>query len=262
MNIQNNEYKLETLRIPATGARTMPASAPLAVVMPVFNERRTISPIISRVLEQTCVSQVIAVDDASVDDSWQELKQWPSRDARVTVLQHRRNLGKGAAIRTGLEQVNAPVVIIQDADLEYEPSDYESMLALILRDEADVVYGSRFLKAQSVRNARWHTFGNVVLTFISNLASGLALSDEATCYKMFRTKILSQIELEENRFGFCPEVTAKVAQLGVRILEVPISYRGRSRSEGKKIRLRDGIDALRCIITYNFFRRKRSARGA
>lgn len=226
----------------------------LGVIMPVFNEARTIDEILRRVLAQPSVCELIAVDDASSDGTVDLLRSWPRRDPRVRVLEHPVNRGKGAAIRTALAASNAPVVIIQDADLEYSPEDYVPMLDLILTDQADVVYGSRFSAKDKLSNPSWHIFGNRCLTWCSNLASGLKLTDEATCYKMFRRDVIKQIKVEENGFGFCPEVTARVSKLGVRVREVPVSYHGRTVAEGKKIRIKDGWNALQCIIKYNFFR--------
>jgi len=226
----------------------------LGVIMPVFNEARTIDEILRRVLAQPSVCELIAVDDASSDGTVDLLRSWPQRDPRVRVLEHPVNRGKGAAIRTALAASNAPVVIVQDADLEYSPEDYVPMLDLILNDQADVVYGSRFSTRDKLSNSSWHIFGNRCLTWCSNLASGLNLTDEATCYKMFRRDVLKHIKVEENGFGFCPEVTAKVSKLGVRVREVPVSYHGRTVAEGKKIRIKDGWNALQCIIKYNFFR--------
>jgi glycosyltransferase involved in cell wall biosynthesis len=226
----------------------------LGIVVPAFNEVRTIDEILRRVLAQPRVCELIVVDDASNDGTIDVLRSWPQRDPRVRVLEHPVNRGKGAAIRTALAASKAPVVIIQDADLEYSPEDYVPMLELILTDEADVVYGSRFSVKDKPSRSSWHTFGNRCLTWCSNLASGLKLTDEATCYKMFRREVLEQIKVEENGFGFCPEVTAKVSKLGVRIREVPVSYHPRTVAEGKKIRIKDGWNALKCVIKYNLFR--------
>jgi hypothetical protein len=156
-------------------------------------------------------------------------------------------------VRTALEAVKAPVVVIQDGDLEYDPGDFEAMLVPIREGKSEVVYGSRFSPGRRNANPGWHTWGNRILTFISNRATGLRLTDEATCYKMARREVFERLSLRENRFGLCPELTAKIAKLGVRVVEVPISYKGRGRAEGKKIRFRDGLDALRCIIKYSFF---------
>jgi glycosyltransferase involved in cell wall biosynthesis len=225
----------------------------LAVVMPVYNESQTLDLLFPRVLAQPFVREVLAVDDGSSDSSAEKLEEWAKRDKRVRLFRHERNRGKGAAIRTALPNVTAPVVIIQDADLEYFPEDYSRMLRLISYGEADVVYGSRFLAGARQVNSFWHTLGNRFLTFASNLACNLCLTDEATCYKMFRSELLSRITLEENGFGFCPEITAKFSKLGIKIYETPIRYSGRTRAEGKKIRLRDGLGALRCLIKYNWW---------
>jgi len=230
-------------------------AACVGVILPVFNEARTIDEVMRRVLAQPCVCEVIAVNDASNDGTIEILRSWQQRDPRVRILEHPANRGKGAAIRTGWAASTAPVVIIQDGDLEYDPKDYARMLQLILSGQADVVYGSRFIGENNLSNPGWHTFGNRCLTWCSNFASGLKLTDEATCYKMFRREVLKRIDLKENGFGFCPEVTAKISKLGVRIREVSISYSGRTKAQGKKIRLTDGFNALGCIIKYNFFRR-------
>ncbi len=225
----------------------------LGVVIPIFNEERTVDEILRRVLSQPVVKEVVVVDDASTDGTWERLQSWPKRDDRVKLLRHDCNRGKGAALRTGFDCVQSPIVVVQDGDLEYDPADFSRMLALFIEKKADVVYGSRYAGGDPSAALVWHTFGNKLLTLISNLASHSWLTDEATCYKMFRREILGRIKLEEEGFGFCPEFTAKIRKLGIRIHEVPISYRGRTRSEGKKIRLWDGAEALRCIFKYNVF---------
>jgi glycosyltransferase involved in cell wall biosynthesis len=226
------------------------AEARLGIVMPVFNEERWLDTILERVLARPEVAQLVAVDDGSTDGSWARLEKWQAKDARVLAIQHLRNRGKGAAIRTALAQLTTPLVLIQDADLEYDPADYAQLLEPILRNEADVVYGSRFL-AGTNGNPKWHTLGNRLLTAACNRLTGLQLTDEATCYKLFTREVLEQIQLTEDGFGFCPEVTAKVARLvsagSVRLREVPITYHGRSNADGKKIRLRDGVAALGCL---------------
>jgi glycosyltransferase involved in cell wall biosynthesis len=223
------------------------AEARLGIVMPVFNEERWLDTILERVLARPEVAQLVAVDDGSTDGSWAKLQEWPAKDPRVKIIRHERNRGKGAAIRTALAQLDTPLILIQDADLEYDPADYAPLLEPILRNEADVVYGSRFL-AGTNGNPQWHTLGNRLLTAACNRLTGLQLTDEATCYKLFTREVLEQIQLTEDGFGFCPEVTAKVARLvrdgNVRLREVPISYHGRSNADGKKIRLRDGVSAL------------------
>jgi glycosyltransferase involved in cell wall biosynthesis len=226
------------------------AEARLGIVMPVFNEERWLDTILERVLARPEVAQLVAVDDGSTDGSWAKLQEWPAKDPRVKIIRHERNRGKGAAIRTALAQLDTPLILIQDADLEYDPADYAPLLEPILRNEADVVYGSRFL-AGTNGNPQWHTLGNRLLTAACNRLTGLQLTDEATCYKLFTREVLDQIQLTEDGFGFCPEVTAKVARLvrngSVRLREVPVTYHGRSNADGKKIRLRDGVGALRCL---------------
>jgi hypothetical protein len=301
-------------------------TSPLGLAMPVFNEARWLDAILGRVLARPEVAQVVAVDDGSTDDSWAKLQDWAANDPRVTALRHERNRGKGAAIRTALAQLTTPLILIQDADLEYDPDDYPKLLAPILSGAADVVYGSRFMgigesfssSSWSLEDGRatlprspdcgiewgsagaspyptggdgvppfvksgtaprgaitrtttrmrtkerpgtagetrgrtmgWHRWGNGLLTWAANRITGLRLTDEATCYKLFTREVLAEMELSEDGFGFCPEVTAKVAKFvrsgEVRLVEVPIRYHGRTRAEGKKIRLRDGLAALRCL---------------
>jgi len=176
-------------------------------------------------------------------------------DARIRLIRHARNQGKGAALRTGFSQATAPIVLVQDADLEYDPTEYYVLLKPILSGKADVVFGSRFLGIGSRRVLYyWHTVGNKALTTLSNMFTNLNLTDMETCYKVFRREVLQQIQIEENRFGFEPEITAKVSRLKVRIYEVAVSYYGRTYSEGKKINWRDGLRALWCIAKYNLRR--------
>jgi dolichol-phosphate mannosyltransferase len=221
----------------------------LAVVIPVYNETATVDLIIERVLNQPCVAQVIAIDDGSSDGSAEKLRRWPNRDSRVQSFFHSGNLGKGAAIRTGLPHIRADWVIIQDADLEYEPSEFVRLLAPVLREGAEVVYGSRFIESNA-EVERWHYWGNAFLTWVSNRMTRLNLTDQATGYKLFSTTILRSLNLNEDGFGFCPEVTAKIAATGAKLVEVPISYHPRSRKDGKKIRLWDGLHALECVAKY------------
>ena len=185
--------------------RDRSAEARLGIVMPVFNEERWLDTILRRVLARPEVARVVAVDDGSTDGSWNRLQQWQANDTRVQAIQHARNRGKGAAIRTALEHLATPLILIQDADLEYDPADYAKLLEPILRDEADVVYGSRFI-AGTNGNPQWHTLGNRLLTAACNQLTGLRLTDEATCYKLFKCEVLAQIQLTEDGFGFCPEV--------------------------------------------------------
>lgn len=228
----------------------------LSVVMPVYNEVDTVSAVIKTVLAQRPVSQLIVVDDASTDGTWEKMKLAVTDDLRVELLRHTQNQGKGAALRTGFARATAPIVIIQDSDLEYDPTEYHRMLAPILSDKADVVFGSRFLGAGAHRVLYyWHSVGNWILTTASNMATDLNLSDIETGYKVFRREIIQQIQIRENRFGFDPEITAKMARLNVRIYEVAISYHGRTYAEGKKIGWHDGLYALWCIFKYNFLTR-------
>ncbi len=233
----------------------VPTSPCVSVVIPVFNEAATVAGVIAVVLKQVCVQEVIVVDDGSSDGSWEELQKLPALDPRIIAVRHAENQGKGAALRTGIGQATSSLVLIQDADLEYDPNEYETLIAPILSGRADVVFGSRFAGAGAHRVLYfWHSVGNRALTTFSNMATNLNLSDMETCYKVFRREVLQQITIEESRFGFEPEITAKMARLGVRIYEVPISYYGRTYADGKKIGWRDGLSAIRCILKYNLFR--------
>jgi glycosyltransferase involved in cell wall biosynthesis len=223
----------------------------LSVVMPAYNEEKTIDQIIALVLSQQPVSELIIVEDCSKDGTWAKLQSWKERDPRVRLFRHEVNQGKGAALRTGLSKATSPFVLIQDADLEYDPTEYYVLLAPMLQDRADVVFGSRFAGGAHRVLYYWHSVGNRLLTTLSNMCTNLGLTDMETCYKAFRLDVIQRISIEENRFGFEPEITAKVAKLGVRIFEVPISYYGRTYAEGKKIGWKDGFSAIRCIIKYS-----------
>ena len=228
----------------------------LAVVIPVFNEAATIAEVVKAVSSEPLVREIIIVDDASSDGTWPALQGLPKGTPEVRLFQHAANQGKGAALRTGFAHVTAPLAIVQDADLEYDPTDYSKMCKPILAGKADVVIGSRFLGAGAHRVLYyWHSVGNRLLTTLSNMATDINLSDMETGYKVFRREIIQSILIEENRFGFEPEIIAKVSRLKVRIYEVPISYYGRTYAEGKKIGWRDGFSALRCIVKYNFLRK-------
>ena len=227
----------------------------LAVVMPVYNEGRTVVEVVARVLAQRPVQEIIIVDDASVDDTWVQLQQCAAEEPRIRLLQHTHNQGKGAALRTGFKHVSAPYVLVQDADLEYEPEEYHILLGPMLSGKADVVFGSRFGGSKSHRVLYfWHAVGNRMLTLFSNVTTNLNLSDMETCYKLFRSEVLQRFTIEENRFGFEPEITAKISRFNLRIYEVSISYFGRTYAEGKKIGWKDGLSALRCIIKYGLLR--------
>ena len=226
----------------------------LSVVMPVFNEAATVADVIKTVLAQRPVQQLVIVDDASSDGTWEKLQPLAQTEPRIKLLRHEVNQGKGAALRTGIVLATSPIVIVQDADLEYDPAEYHRLLAPILSGKADVVFGSRFLGSPSGHRVLyyWHSVGNKILTTLSDMATGLNLTDMEICYKTFRREIIQKIKIEEDRFGFEPEITAKIARLKVRIYEVAISYDGRTYAEGKKIGWRDGLHALWCIFKYNF----------
>jgi glycosyltransferase involved in cell wall biosynthesis len=226
----------------------------VSVVMPVYNEVATIAKVIHTVLAQPCVQELVVVDDCSEDGSWIVLQDLAKQDSRIRHFHHEVNQGKGAALRTGLCQVAAAIALIQDADLEYDPAEYAVLIQPILSGKADVVYGSRFAGGPHRVLYFWHSVGNFVLTTLSNMATNLNLTDMECCYKVFRREVIQKITIEENRFGFEPEITAKVAALGVVIFEVPISYNGRTYAQGKKVVWRDGVSALRCIFKYNFRR--------
>jgi glycosyltransferase involved in cell wall biosynthesis len=227
-------------------------SQSLAVVMPCFNERPTIEAIVGRVLASPFTAQLVIVDDGSTDGTRELLQKLSPTDARIQVFEQNPNQGKGAALRRGFSMVTAPFAIVQDADLEYDPAEYGVMLEPLIDGRADVVFGSRF-QGQSAHRVLyfWHSIGNKVLTLMSNMATDLNLSDMETCFKAFRREVLESITIEENRFGFEPEITAKVAAGGWRVFEVGISYNGRTYAEGKKIGWRDGVRALWCIVKYS-----------
>lgn len=221
----------------------------LSVVIPVYNERDTIRTLVERVRQVNRHHEIVIVDDCSTDGTRDVLLDL-ARDGDIRVLMHGYNKGKGAALRSGFEQVRGDIVLIQDADLEYDPADYDRLLAPIERGEADVVFGSRFLENPRQDPSWWHRLGNRMLTLLSNATTGLHLTDMETCYKVFRAGALRGMPLREQRFGFEPEFTAKLARRKCRFVEVPISYRGRSYAEGKKINYRDGLRALYCILRY------------
>ena len=227
----------------------------MAVIIPAYDEAGTIATVVQTVLAQPLVQEVIVVDDASRDGTWEALQPLARADARIKLFRHPANRGKGAALRTGFANATAPILIVQDADLEYDPSDYGTLARPILTGKADVVFGSRFAGSGAHRVLYfWHFIGNKTLTLLSNMATNLNLTDMESGHKMFRREILRQIQIEEDRFGFEPEIVAKVSRMGLRIYEVSISYYGRTYADGKKIGWRDGFSALRCIVKYNLFR--------
>lgn len=223
----------------------------LSVLMPVYNEKATIREIVKRVLETPWEKELLIVDDGSTDGTRDILETEISKLDGVKLMLHDRNRGKGAAVRTALAEVTGDIVLIQDADLEYHPKDYGGLIAPILDDQADVVYGSRFLGSHRVF-LFWHKLGNWLLTQISNLLYNTILTDMETCYKAFRADLLRQIPLRENGFSIEPELTAKIFKRGARVFEVPITYAGRGYKEGKKITWRQGFPALWALIKYRF----------
>ena len=232
-----------------------------SIVMPLYNEQDTVEKMLRMVLSQPSVAEVIVVDDCSTDRSWEIVQKMQRESNCVRAFRHEANRGKGAALRTGISKAEGRFVIIQDADLEYDPAEYATLLGPLLSGKADVVYGSRFQGGAAHRVLYfWHFVGNRALTTLSNMATNLNLSDMETGYKAFRREVIQSITIEEDRFGFEPEITAKVAALNVPVYEVSISYSGRTYSEGKKIGWQDGLSALRCIIKYSFLRRQGSKR--
>jgi glycosyltransferase involved in cell wall biosynthesis len=226
----------------------------LTVVMPAYNEAATIQAVVSRVLRQPEVGQLVIVDDASRDTTAEIVRSLTDSDPRINFLRHEKNQGKGAALRSGIASAKLPFLIIQDADLEYDPAEYPAMLAPLLENKADVVYGSRFLGGRPHRVLYfWHSVGNFFLTLLSNMFTNLNLTDMETGFKAFRRELIQKIAIEENRFGFEPEITAKLAQLEARFYEIGISYSGRTYAEGKKIGWKDGVSALRVILKFAFW---------
>ena len=225
----------------------------LSVVIPVYNEVGTIKEIVSRVQAVDLEKEIIIVDDGSTDGTRELLPEITLSHENIRVLYHDRNQGKGAALRTGFEGATGDIVIIQDADLEYDPREYPVLLAPILDGRADIVYGSRFLGGPHRVLFFWHYLGNKFLTLLSNALTNLNLTDMETCYKVFRREVLNDIQLKSNRFGFEPEFTAKIAKKGFRIYETSISYSGRTYAEGKKIGWKDGVKAIFAIIWFRFF---------
>ncbi len=229
----------------------------LSIVIPVYNERSLLLDVVNRVesvrLPTGLVRQIVIVDDCSTDGTTELLHHLSRNRPDWIVHFHDTNRGKGAALRTGFARATGDIILVQDADLEYDPRDYPQLLEPLLDNRADVVYGSRFIGHTHRVLYFWHCLGNRFLTMLSNMFSNLNLTDMECCYKAFRKEVITRVLISENRFGFEPEITAKIARMNVRIYEVPISYAGRTYQEGKKITWRDGFSALRCILRYNLF---------
>jgi glycosyltransferase involved in cell wall biosynthesis len=223
----------------------------LSVIIPTYNEAGTILELLKKVKQVPFDKEIIVVDDGSKDGTRDILHQ---NKEEMTLLFHETNRGKGAAIRTAIPYITGDIVIIQDSDLEYDPSEYPRLIAPILEGKADVVYGCRFFGGSRRVLLFWHFVGNKVITTLSNVLTNLNLSDMETGYKVFRAEVLKKVKIESNRFGFEPEITAKIAKMGCRIYEIPISYWGRNYSEGKKISWKDGLTAIYWIFKYNLFR--------
>ncbi|MAJ64436.1 MAG: glycosyl transferase [Alphaproteobacteria bacterium] len=230
----------------------------LSIIVPVFNEKETIIPLIDKILKAkiSLEKQIIVVDDFSTDGSLEIINDNFKNYKEITILSHKKNQGKGAAINTARKYINGEIIIIQDADLEYDPSDYANLVEPIINQNYEVVYGSRVLgkKRYSLKNftSIYRIFFNHSLTILSNFLNNQKLTDAHTCYKVIHENIFKKIELEEKRFGFCPEVTTKIGNLKVKIFEVPINYYGRNYKQGKKISMKDGLRAIYCLFKYRF----------
>ncbi len=263
---ERKEWLLQTLGEPLCrriGLYRIPADFVLSVVIPVYNERKTIHEILRRVRQVPVPTQIIVVDDHSKDGTREILRDLKDRESDLVVVFHERNQGKGAALRTGFRHATGQLVIVQDADLEYDPDQYPELIQPIIEGKADVVFGSRFVGETHRVLYFWHSVANKFLTLLSNMFTNLNLTDMEVCYKVFRREIIQGITLKSDRFGFEPEVTAKVARFQMpgangegprscRIYEIPVSYHGRTYREGKKIGIKDGFQALYCIVRYAF----------
>jgi glycosyltransferase involved in cell wall biosynthesis len=226
----------------------------LSIIIPCYNESNTIEKIINKVINQKDYDkEIIVIDDFSTDGSIEILKNFDEKKV-IKLILNNLNRGKGYCVKKGIEQSTGDIILIQDADLEYDPDDYKKLLKPIINDNADVVYGSRFIGSEQKRVLFfWHSIGNKFLTLLSNIFTNLNLTDMECCYKVFKSEVVKNIELKENRFGFEPEITAKISKKDIRIFEVGVKYFGRKYSEGKKIGWKDGFRAIYCIVFYNLF---------
>ena len=227
----------------------------ISIIIPCYNEAQTIEILVNKILNIKDLNyEIIIIDDAS-NDGTKKIIENKLRDKVDKIIFNKKNYGKGFSIREGIKISEGEIILIQDADLEYSPSDYKKLLNPIINKDADVVYGSRFISSSEKRVLYfWHSLGNKLITLMSNFLTNLNLTDIEVCYKVFKSEVIKSIHLKENRFGFEPEVTAKISKLNLKIFEVGISYNGRKYSEGKKITWKDGFSALRCIIKYNLFK--------
>lgn len=262
--IERREWLLRNLGEPLCrklGIYRVPDDLVLSVVIPVYNEIKTIREILRQVRAVPLAKQIILVDDCSKDGTRELLREWTTTEPDLTILFHEVNQGKGAALRTGFAHATGQIVIVQDADLEYDPSQYPQLIQPIVDGRADVVYGSRFIGETHRVHHYWHSWANTILTHLSNMFTDLNLTDMEVCYKVFRREVIQGVTLKSNRFGFEPEVTAKIARFRVpplegrparrcRVYEMPVSYNGRDYAEGKKIGWKDGVQALYCILRY------------